>query len=62
MRKVVLIGAIAAVMTISTAHADRIRIVAAENFYGDIAQQIGGPEATVTSILNNPDQDPHLSR
>lgn len=34
-------------------------IVAAENFYGDIARQIGGPEVTVTSILNNPDQDPH---
>jgi zinc/manganese transport system substrate-binding protein len=35
-------------------------IVAAENFYGDIAQQIGGPDVKVTSILGNPDQDPHL--
>jgi zinc/manganese transport system substrate-binding protein len=35
-------------------------IVAAENFYGDVAQQVAGGEATVTSILNNPDQDPHL--
>ncbi len=35
-------------------------IVAAENFYGDIAQQIGGAEVKVTSILSNPDQDPHL--
>ncbi|WP_428485825.1 metal ABC transporter solute-binding protein, Zn/Mn family [Rhodopila sp.] len=35
-------------------------IVAAENFYGDVAQQIGGPNVKVTSILNNPDQDPHL--
>ena len=37
-----------------------ISIVAAENFYGDVAQQIAGPNATITSILSNPDQDPHL--
>jgi len=37
-----------------------IAIVAAENFYGDVAAQIGGPDVTVISILNNPDQDPHL--
>lgn len=37
-----------------------IAIVAAENFYGDIAKQIGGMYVTVTSILTNPDQDPHL--
>ena len=35
-------------------------IVAAENFYGDIAKQIGGANVSVTSILTNPDQDPHL--
>lgn len=37
-----------------------IRVVAAENFYGDIASQIGGDTVAVTSILSNPDQDPHL--
>lgn len=37
-----------------------VPIVAAENFYGDIAQQIGGPGVKVTSVLSNPDQDPHL--
>jgi zinc/manganese transport system substrate-binding protein len=37
-----------------------IGIVAAENFYGDVARQIGGAHVAVTSILNNPDQDPHL--
>jgi zinc/manganese transport system substrate-binding protein len=37
-----------------------MNIVAAENFYGDVAQQLAGPNATVTSILSNPDQDPHL--
>jgi zinc/manganese transport system substrate-binding protein len=35
-------------------------IVAAENFYGDVAQQVAGSNATVISILSNPDQDPHL--
>jgi len=38
----------------------KLGVVAAENFYGDIAQQIGGNRVDVTSILNNPDQDPHL--
>ena len=37
-----------------------INIVAAENFYGDIAAQIGGSNVKVTSILSNPDEDPHL--
>jgi len=37
-----------------------IGIVAAENFYGDVARQIGGDRVVVSSILNNPDQDPHL--
>ncbi len=38
----------------------KIAVVAAENFYGDIAGQIGGERVEVVSILNNPDQDPHL--
>lgn len=37
-----------------------IGIVAAENVYGDVARQIGGTHVAVTSILNNPDEDPHL--
>jgi zinc/manganese transport system substrate-binding protein len=37
-----------------------IHIVAAENFYGDVAQQLAGPDARVTSIMSNPDEDPHL--
>lgn len=36
-----------------------LKIVAAENFYGDIAEQIGGAGVAVTSILSNPNQDPH---
>jgi zinc/manganese transport system substrate-binding protein len=38
----------------------KITIVAAENFYGDLAQQIGGDRVSVASVLSNPDQDPHL--
>jgi zinc/manganese transport system substrate-binding protein len=40
--------------------AGAISIVAAENFYGDVAKQIAGTNAIVSSILSNPDQDPHL--
>ncbi|HET7879279.1 MAG TPA: zinc ABC transporter substrate-binding protein [Acetobacteraceae bacterium] len=37
-----------------------ISIVAAENVYGDVARQVAGPDAKVSSVLSNPDQDPHL--
>ena len=37
-----------------------INIVAAENFYGELAQEIGGKEVKVQSIISNPDADPHL--
>jgi zinc/manganese transport system substrate-binding protein len=54
-------GLLGLIALTSSAPAERpIKIVAAENFYGDIAKQIGGPDVTVTSILSNPDQDPHL--
>lgn len=36
------------------------KIVAAENMYGDIARQIAGPQADISSILNNPNDEPHL--
>lgn len=39
--------------------AQPIRIVAAENFYGDLATQIGGNRVQVVSILNDPNADPH---
>ena len=60
MRQLILGGLFCTLATISIAQADPIKIVAAENFYGDIARQIGGADVAVTSILNNPDQDPHL--
>jgi zinc/manganese transport system substrate-binding protein len=35
-------------------------LVAAESVYGDVAAQIVGDHASVSSIMSNPDQDPHL--
>jgi zinc/manganese transport system substrate-binding protein len=39
--------------------ASKIKIVAAENFWGEVAQAVGGDRVQVTSILNSPDVDPH---
>jgi zinc/manganese transport system substrate-binding protein len=50
----------AAAVTVAYAADGKITVVAAENFYGDVARQVGGDYVTVTSILSNPDQDPHL--
>jgi zinc/manganese transport system substrate-binding protein len=36
-----------------------VRVVAAENFWGDIARQIGGVHVAVSSIINDPTADPH---
>ena len=36
-----------------------INVVAAENFYGDIVKQLGGSHVSVTSILSDPNVDPH---
>jgi zinc/manganese transport system substrate-binding protein len=36
-----------------------IHVVAAENFWGSLAVQLGGSQVTVTSIITNPDADPH---
>ncbi len=37
----------------------KIEILAAENEYGDVAQSIGGSHVSVTSIINDPNADPH---
>jgi zinc/manganese transport system substrate-binding protein len=36
-----------------------ISVVAAENFYGDVARQVGGDRVRVTSIITDPNADPH---
>jgi zinc/manganese transport system substrate-binding protein len=58
--KLHLIAAIAIYGLSAPAFADPVKVVAAENFYGDMASQIGGTNVAVTSILSNPDDDPHL--
>jgi zinc/manganese transport system substrate-binding protein len=37
----------------------KIVVVAAENFWGSIAAQLGGSHVAETSIITNPDTDPH---
>ena len=37
----------------------KVRVVAAENFWGSIARQLGGAHAQVQSLITNPAQDPH---
>jgi zinc/manganese transport system substrate-binding protein len=39
--------------------ASRLEVVAAENFWGSIAAQLGGARVDVQSIIVNPDTDPH---
>jgi zinc/manganese transport system substrate-binding protein len=36
-----------------------VRVAAAENFWGSMAAQLGGNRVKVTSIITNPDTDPH---
>lgn len=36
-----------------------VRVVAAENFWGSIAAQVGGSHVSVTSIIKDPNADPH---
>jgi zinc/manganese transport system substrate-binding protein len=54
------LAAIAGCALGAPAFADPVKVVAAENFYGDMASQIGGANVAVTSILASPDDDPHL--
>lgn len=61
MKKTSLLVFLLAIMfNVFKASAAPINIVAAENFYGQLAKEIGGKEVNVKSIINNPDADPHL--
>lgn len=60
-RVAVLIGLLFLALTgTSYGQAAPLQIVAAENVYGGIAQEIGGAHVVVTSILKDPNQDPHM--
>src|SRR6266702_3618555 len=43
----------------SAGSSKKIVVVAAENFWGSIAKQLGGTHVTETSIIANPNTDPH---
>jgi zinc/manganese transport system substrate-binding protein len=45
--------------TTQGANGQVIQVVAAENFYGNLASQLGGRHVAVTSILSDPNVDPH---
>jgi len=59
MRTLVGSGLVVLALAIFTARAEPIKVVAAEKVYGDIAEQVGGANIKVTSILTHPNQDPH---
>jgi zinc/manganese transport system substrate-binding protein len=44
----------------STNSSNKVTIVASTNVWGDIASQVGGDNVEVTSILSDPEADPHL--
>jgi zinc/manganese transport system substrate-binding protein len=60
------VGLVAVLLLVSTgssragAKSGPLNVVAAENVYGNIVSQIGGAHVSVTSILSDPNADPHL--
>jgi len=40
-------------------NASTVKVVAAENNYGDVVEQLGGSKVSVDSILSDPNADPH---
>jgi zinc/manganese transport system substrate-binding protein len=46
--------------TSASASESAVTVVAAENFWGNIASQLGGSAVSVTSLITNPNADPHL--
>ncbi|HEY0318824.1 MAG TPA: zinc ABC transporter substrate-binding protein [Solirubrobacterales bacterium] len=43
----------------ATSSSGRLNVVAAEDFWGSIAEQLGGDQVEVTDIITNPAADPH---
>jgi zinc/manganese transport system substrate-binding protein len=46
-------------VSVTTAAPGTILVIAVENFYGSMVASIGGRRVTVSSLLTNPDADPH---
>ena len=48
------------ITTVTTGSSSRvIQVVAAENFWGSLVSQLGGTHVSVTSIVSDPNTDPH---
>jgi zinc/manganese transport system substrate-binding protein len=63
MRTIIVLGATGLTLAAcggSSGTSGALAVVAAENVYGDIVSQIGGSHVSVTSILSDPNADPHL--
>jgi zinc/manganese transport system substrate-binding protein len=52
-------SALTACGSVASADDGVIQVVAGENFWGDVVQQVGGSHVKVTSVISNPDDDPH---
>src|SRR2546430_12738478 len=57
---VIVLGACGSAASKSAPKTGVVRVVAAENFWGNIAAQLGGDHVKVTSIISDPAVDPHL--
>jgi zinc/manganese transport system substrate-binding protein len=56
----VLLAAASGTVGVGPAAAPRVlQVVAAENFWGSLAEQLGGHQVRVTSIVSDPNADPH---
>ncbi len=55
----VLFGAACGSGGTTTGSGGTLHVVAAENFWGSIAAQLGGSKVAVASIITNPNTDPH---
>jgi len=56
---VLLAGCAGSTISPAASAAGKLQVVAAENFWGSIASQLGGSKVAVRSIIVNPNTDPH---
>jgi zinc/manganese transport system substrate-binding protein len=54
-----LVHSTASTQSNSSANSGKLQVIAGENFWGSIASQIGGNDVQVTSIVSDPNADPH---
>src|SRR5437016_1791787 len=63
-RATALLGCVAMLLTAcstSSGHSKstKLEVIAAENVWGRLAEQVGGAHVHVTSLISNPSTDPH---